>query len=508
MKKSITTTLVLLLPLFALLQVKYPTNVETVLQKAGKNRPQLEKAIHHFATTKDSLKLKAIYFLIENMDIHYSLNYYWANEKGERIAYDELAYPDFDAALKVFDEIKQHTPGIHPVQVKYYDADTITADYLISNVELAFDAWRKPQAQKIDFNTFCEYILPYRVSTEPLQNWRNDYYKKFAWINDSTTANTTKEKLSVFAADYNKWFTNTYGIESRKEPLPRLGALQLLSRRKGPCEDIADLEVFTLRSQGMPATIDNIVCWATASGKHFLNAAFDENNNALSFDVSNPAAMYDRLAREPAKVLRTTYSKQPNTLAAIVDTLNIPQGLLRNQNYVDVTARYWATGNLDARLFPSKQPPSTAFACVLNFLNWVPAWWGNVTDNKVTFTNMCSGVVYLPMYYTNGKLHPAGWPVAFSSTTAISLQPDTINTRTISIYEQDKYLVFRPGKKYKLFYWNNKWQPLQELTAAENMKFLSFEKVPRNALLLLVPEYSQRKERPFTIADNGERMWW
>jgi hypothetical protein len=32
--------------------------------------------------------------------------------------------------------------------------------------------------------------------------------------------------------------------------------------------------------------------------------------------------------------------------------------------------------------------------------------------------------------------------------------------------------------------------------------------VPANALLLLIPEYSQRKERPFIMLDNGERVWW
>jgi hypothetical protein len=61
---------------------------------------------------------------------------------------------------------------------------------------------------------------------------------------------------------------------------------------------------------------------------------------------------------------------------------------------------------------------------------------------------------------------------------------------------------------YKLFYWDNKWNLIGVQKAADGTHELQFDKVPRNALLLLVPEYTQRKERPFTITDSGERLWW
>jgi hypothetical protein len=37
---------------------------------------------------------------------------------------------------------------------------------------------------------------------------------------------------------------------------------------------------------------------------------------------------------------------------------------------------------------------------------------------------------------------------------------------------------------------------------------LQFNQVPQNVLMLLVPEYSERKERPFIIMPDGTRYWW
>jgi hypothetical protein len=497
-------------PLLSLAQKgnRYPSEVQAVLDKAGNNRTELEKAIGYFEKSGDSLKIKAIRFLIANMDIHFSSSYYWADSSGRPVSYNELDYPDFTTSLKAFEEIKKRTPAIHPVPVRYKDIDSIKADLLIENVEQAFEVWQRPWAKDISFSNFCEYILPYRISMEPLQNWRNVYRNRFAFICDSARGKTTEGVLSYFVADFNKWFTNTYGIESRSEPLPRLGALQLLQRKKGPCEDIAGLEVFNLRSQGIPASIDEVPYWATSSGRHFLNVAFTEQMKPLSFDVSSPTLTLNKLAREPAKVIRTTYSKQPNSLAAVEAPENIPEGFLRRQNYVDVTSQYWLTSNVRCELFPSADKPKVAYACVFNFLDWRPAWWGSTEKDSVGFTNMCKGAVFLPMYYIKGKLRPAGYPVASGYNNTMILKPDTINTHNIHLTEKEGYVVFRPGKRYRLFYWNDAWKALGEKTAEENTKELVFDRVPKNALLLLLPEYSQRKERPFVITGDGNRLWW
>jgi len=226
------------------------------------------------------------------------------------------------------------------------------------------------------------------------------------------------------------------------------------------------------------------------------------------FDASDNTVV-DSLSREPAKVIRATYSKQLNTAAAIADTAQIPHGFMRTLNYKDVTPEYWVTKDVPAQLFKlkDKQPP-LAFACVWNYMKWRPIWWGKVADDKTVFTNMSKGAIYMPMFFVNKKLRPAGWPLAVGYNNMLVLKPDTLVTRTVHIAEQVKYLAFRNGARYTLSYWNNKWVKVGIKVANTSMKELVFDNVPSNALMLLVPDYSQHKERPFIITSDNKRMWF
>ncbi len=112
------------------------------------------------------------------------------------------------------------------------------------------------------------------------------------------------------------------------------------------------------------------------------------------------------------------------------------------------------------------------------------------------------------MYYQNDKMVAAGYPVASGYNNTIVLQPDVVNTRSVRLKEQAGYLVFAKGKKYRLMYWNNEWKHLDEQVATGTMKEMVFNNVPKNALLLLLPQSSQHKDRPFMISDDGERIWF
>ncbi|MBO9205402.1 MULTISPECIES: transglutaminase domain-containing protein [Niastella] len=489
--------------------ISYGKEIDKVLVKAGRNRSELEKALYYFNKKQDPLQFKAVCFLIGNMDIHYSSSYYWADSLNNKVAFNELNYSDFATALQDFDRIKKLHRGLHPVSVRYRDIDSIKAVFIIDNVERAFEVWKRPWARTLSFEEFCEYLLPYRASIEPLQDWRKTYQQRFNWVQDSAKGKQVQETLTCLANNIKKWFTNTYEMESRKEPLPRLGPMQLLMRKKGPCEDIADLTVFTLRSQGFPVTNDMVTYWATSSGSHFFNSTLDNEHKQLRFDVSSSSVRFTTFTREPAKVIRVTYAKQRDVVAGFEAVDNIPDGFMRTYNYKDVTPEYWPTIAITCQLQQAAPNRKVAFAAVLNALEWRPTWWGKVTGNTVQFSDMCTGAVYLPMYCIQGKNVPCGYPVAVNkSKQSLTLKPDLQRVRDIVIKEQDNYLFYRAGKKYKLFYWDNKWKLAGMQTAQEGTHEMTFTKVPRNALLLLVPEYTQRKERPFTINDAGERAWW
>jgi len=507
LNRVITSLLIVGTSIHVLAQSKYPIEVENALKQTT-NRPELEKALNHFYNTNDKMMISSINFLIANMPIHLSYNYYWVDEKQTRIPFDESKFASFKDAVTALENIKRKYGKIFPVPFSYRDIDSIKASSLIENVELACKSYNSNNNLGTSEKNFLEYILPYRTTIEPIENWRKVYTAKFAGlINNKTPLDS---QVSSIGKNIRSWFTNTYKIETRNEPLPRLGALQLINRKKGACEDIANLAVFMARSQGYEATVDFVPAWATASGVHFLNYLKISPKVKPHYDAADGYVL-DTLAREPGKVFRTTYSVQYETVAYQLhgDTSQIPNNFMRQQNYKDVTDEYWQTSNVNVSLFKSPFKQTVAYISVWNYARWVPVWFGNIqSDSRTTFSRMGKGAVYLPLYYKNGKMIPAGWPVINGYYSTQVLQPDLFNTHTIRLIEDSRYLAFRAGKKYKLFYWNSKWIPLGEQIAGNKTFELVFDKVPMNALLLLLPEYTQGKDRPFIISEKGERFWF
>jgi hypothetical protein len=138
---------------------------------------------------------------------------------------------------------------------------------------------------------------------------------------------------------------------------------------------------------------------------------------------------------------------------------------------------------------------------------WRPFWWGKIENNETVFTKLCKGTVIIPHYYSNGKLIPAGAPVVIGNTTTKIFLADPTQSSEIIIAEKEKYLKFKLGITYQLFYWDNQWKTLGKQTVNSLITEMKFEKVPKNALLLFVASDSKGLERPFII-ENGERIWF
>jgi hypothetical protein len=127
---------------------------------------------------------------------------------------------------------------------------------------------------------------------------------------------------------------------------------------------------------------------------------------------------------------------------------------------------------------------------------------------------MACGVVYLPMIYKNGKEIPASDPyILMSNGTVEKLKTDKTHLRKITIEQKKNYLIFRAKASYTLYYWDTtgKWISLGSKTPGALIfpnTYLQYENTPFNALFILIPEYSEGKERPFTIDNNGKINWW
>ena len=62
-----------------------------------------------------------------------------------------------------------------------------------------------------------------------------------------------------------------------------------------------------------------------------------------------------------------------------------------------------------------------------------------------------------------------------------------------------------PTDTYELLYWNKGWNSLGEKSTTED--HITYNNVPKNALLWLRDLTKGKEERPFTY-ENGQQIWW
>lgn len=170
---------------FVLVRTRNPyLTLSDALDFAKSNRSELLKVLEHYgADPADSLKLKAAEFLITNMISKRENSRLLINKTGKKLP-DLLDFTDvaeYNAEINHLIATKQASIDS---SIKN-DLETITSDYLIRQIELAFKAWGKPWSKNISFEDFCNYILPYRAANEPLSEMREVLYDRYMPILDT-----------------------------------------------------------------------------------------------------------------------------------------------------------------------------------------------------------------------------------------------------------------------------------------------------------------------------------
>ena len=487
---------------------KWSDSVENMLISLGDNRVKYEALLEYYSAPEDTLKFKAACFLISNLNYHTSRDRIWLNEETkERLKFDELDYCCFKHSLHAFNDLKDSVK-VSAVPFMYCDADTLSVDYLKKNIDNAFSIKSKPWCQNLSFDLFCEYILPYRISTEPVQDWRSTYQSKNDWLIKDYKPGMLNEALCTLLNDsIRRSFKFTYGIIKRKEPLPLLGAMSLELRKQGECGDVVNYTTFCMRSIGLPSAVDFVPHWGTSGGRHFWNVLINECGEGQMFMGGGSSLGEYKINKEMPKIYRFMFSRQKDAIGSKVAKHNIPDALLKSSSIKDVTDQYVKTSNLSIEL--KDQPVgSPIFFCVWNNSKWRPVA-GEILNNnhKVTFSNMGRGIVYVAMMFDGNQMIPVSNPIKISKDGNVTnLKIDKDKTRDIVMTEEDQYLIFRMNKKYRFYYWDSEWKLSQTKSYQKNKK-IKFEALPVNTIYLMVPEYSWGKERIFTY-ENGERFWW
>ncbi len=468
------------------------------------------KVVSSFDKSNDLDKKNAAEFLINNIEIQTSIECKWFDSSNCEIVYDELSFDDFIAAKDQFEAIKKS--GAYHKLDTIADLDQITEDLLIKNTEMAYDAWKNNKwSSSYSFDVFKEYILPYRVSTEPLQDWRDDYkwyydHIKQENLEESDPLEICKKVLQANTSFKFKLF--------RDDPLPLLGPKNILFRNHGNCADIANLNVFALRLLGVASTFDFTPHWGASSNRHMWNTVIDKEGKHIPFDNEN--LVYNTQKRF-AKVFRYTFSKQNNSLAVLHESKEIPNCFLRRKNIIDVTKEYTAVSNIDYTF--KSQKSDISYICVFNKGYWHITDWSSINpEGKSRFKNLGRNIVYLPAFSKNGILQLAKAPILLADDgQAVTLTPnfqDTFdcilsNDNALKLWaNEENSTKIKDSEDYTLIYWSDgEWVKHGTVKAVDSK--VSFEKVPKNTLFILLSSEIDGFERPFLInPKNNEIIWY
>jgi hypothetical protein len=377
---------------------RYSNGIRLVLQIAGKNRKELEKVLKYYGKNPaDSLKLRAAEFLIVNMPGKYS-EYYdapWID-----VATVMLRWTSSSDKQLVMETFGLDQP------VRKYDVTHISAGYLINNIELAFKVWQEqPWGKTIPFDVFCEDILPYRLGSEPLENWRERALAGFADLYKSF-----REDPSITVVDACGRLNSQLPRFRIDKDFPQMNYSQLMTTTRGGCDEMAALAIFAMRALGIPVTRDFTPKWTNRDVGHTWNSVYDGNGGYISFAgaETNPGQEHQGNTLKKYKVFRNRFAGHASINA---DDSDIPP-LFKNCRIIDVSAEYTEMSDIVVPMeFPPPKPTGYAYLAVPSgTTGWTPIAWGAADHRNISFSAVGKNLVYLPVYYQNHTQTPAGYP--------------------------------------------------------------------------------------------------
>ncbi len=421
---------------------RYPKDVEKALQLAGDHRPELEKVLSHYRQhPQDSLKLRAAEFLIAGMPGKYSED----NKPTEiyQPLFDEWAVM-YEHRDKIVDKSKTFDSLVNKYRVasaikRLYDIEFIKADYLINNIERSFEVWTStPWGKDVSFDVFCEEILPYRIGTEPLEDWRDKVLVKYKSAFDSlrTEGVDAVTACATMIDVMNRYFYPP--IDNLRLPQPSFSMIDKF--RTGGCPEQLALATFTMRALGIPVTMDETPQWPHRSLGHGWNTVRDKNGNHIVFYFMETKPGEEHMpGYKKAKVFRKMYGRQHGTLISCNPSEQIPE-YFKNPFISDISSESFSATDVSFSGKQMKGESDYVYLSVFNNKDWVSIQWAE-RDNLTVFHAMGKNIVYLPVYYNKYQLTPCGQPFLLTKEGVVqSITADTTQRQTLKLIR--KYPFF------------------------------------------------------------------
>ena len=391
------------------------TPLEVALQSADNNRKELEKVLCHYQKNPaDSLKYKAACFLIENMPFYtYSYGEQLENYKSYyawlKVRKGKTAQQVADSVKKVFGPMKEPQ--------KKRDIMEIDSAYLCHNIDWAFKVWQEqPWGKNISFETFCEYLLPYRIGDEPLTYWRETYYEKYNSLLDSLRMSDSLDiEDPVVAANYliSKLPDKSYYYTSvTPYPFGHIGPeyVQYLS---GTCREVTDFAVYLFRALGIPCAIDFVPARSYINAGHFWLTTWNKDGEEYMTDFPQKLRPVRKnwwyRWDDSSKVYRYTFSVNRGLYEQMAKYGEEVYPFWRLPKFTDVTYGYGYNFKKELvipldKQYKTKRNGKIAYLCVSARDRWTPVDWTVYDAGHLAFQYVRKGSFMRVATYENGEL--------------------------------------------------------------------------------------------------------
>ncbi|QZE15559.1 transglutaminase-like domain-containing protein [Halosquirtibacter laminarini] len=291
----------------------------------------------------------------------------------------------------------------------------------------------------------------------------------------------------------------------------------------GTCTHCAALGAMSMRSVGIPCSIDFIPAWGNNNSRHEWNAIKIGPEKWEPYNLGEFGSGVPFYFKAP-KVLRKQFSVNKNILSE-TDGYKRP-GFLLIPNFKDVTKNYIEC--TDIIISPNKEHKGLPVISVWNNNDWRIVWYGSKTKEGVKYKNMGKEILYMPQVFMTYQSAPMDSPFYIDKdNTMFSFTADSLKTDTIKdlIVWRWHWLLYRENitkhKAYNLLMWDNGWKCIARTTPdiyRNNNKIqsnilssdslceknslqykLNFNNVPRNALFKL----AEPNQRPFFVKNGN-----
>lgn len=210
------------------------------------------------------------------------------NEAEQLTHWHEMKLPLFNALqkaggnsselvklIKSFDSKPEKRAAVFLVSfMPERDLMKLSADFLAENIKLAFKvrnefSWCKELSEQTFFND----ILPYAVLNERRDNWRKDFYQKFAPI--VAKCKTVEEAAKAVNRDVMKILKVKYSTKRKKADQ---SPYESMESGLASCSGLSILLTNAFRSVGIPSRVAGTPSWVNKRGNHTWNEVLIDGN--------------------------------------------------------------------------------------------------------------------------------------------------------------------------------------------------------------------------------------